>query len=198
MKAKLQLNGLGGELVLASMSDRAFEYWDKQPNEKLVDYVLREDLINIPEFALFAQMESGYKANWFELDDLGHYYGAHPSHVDLVIDLDKDETGQYKTVMNSPFKSAISKTKSKLKNKSLFASYQERAPALQIYSVEKGCLFETEISLAHKEDFKQLVFHAMAFHTETLITEVEYQGVELDSSGGDTRGKGIYAKLCRV
>jgi len=198
VKATLELNGLGGELVLASLSDLAFEYWAKQPNEKLVNYVLGEEVAGIPEHALFAQMESGEVLSWFELDDLGHYYGAHPSFCDLVVHLDQDETDQYKTVMNSPFKTAISKTKSKLRNESRMASYQERVPAIQIYSVEKGCLFESEISLTQKEDFKQLVFHATAFHGETLITKVEYQGLDLDSMGGDTRGKGICAELCRV
>ena len=198
MKAKLELNGLGGELVLKAISEEAYEYWINQPDSKLSDYIIGEKVEDVPLSASFAVDEFGEHLSWYDLDDLGHYYGPHPSHCSLSVYVDHEESDDFRLVLDDSFKRAVSKAKGKVRNGRRLRQLDKTTPAIQIYSVEKGCLFESEINLKSREDFRDLVFYVTSFHGEALITKVEYQGGIIDNIGGDTTGKGIYAELCRV
>ena len=197
MKARVEINGRGGELVLHRLTQEAFDFWESQSEELLTDYVLdNRECAGVPDFAKFASGSDDQSLEWYELDSLGHYYGPHPSFSDLLIAIDSGSG--FKEVLSDDFKRGVAKAKSKLLNKSVMNHFSQREPAVQIYSVEKGCLFEAEFDFDNKRDFRDLVFNASVFFDETLITSVYFKDVALDNLGGDTTGKGIFVKLVRV
>jgi hypothetical protein len=66
----------------------------------------------------------------------------------------------------------------------------------QLYSSEKGGFFDGVIETIGEFDPKKLKIRTTEFlNGEDTITEVEYDGVEVDNNGGDTNGKGYYASV---
>jgi len=66
----------------------------------------------------------------------------------------------------------------------------------QLYSAEKGGFFDGIIETVGDFDPKKLVIHTTEYlNGEDTITEVHYDGVELENYGGDTNGKGYYAAV---
>jgi hypothetical protein len=69
----------------------------------------------------------------------------------------------------------------------------------QLYSSEKGSFFDGLIETHGDFDIKKLKIITTEFlNGEDTITGVEYDGVEIDNSGGDTNGKGYYASVWRA
>ena len=69
----------------------------------------------------------------------------------------------------------------------------------QLYSSEKGQFFDGIIETVGEFDPKKLTIVATEFlNGEDTITSVEYDGVEVDNTGGDTNGKGYYASVWKA
>jgi hypothetical protein len=69
----------------------------------------------------------------------------------------------------------------------------------QMYSSEKGCFFDGIVETVGEFDPKKLMIYTTEFlNGEDTITSIEYDGVEIDNSGGDTTGKGYYAAVWSV
>jgi len=68
-----------------------------------------------------------------------------------------------------------------------------------MYSSEKGCFFDGIVETVGEFDPKKLMIYTTEFlNGEDTITSIEYDGVEIDNSGGDTTGKGYYAAVWSV
>ena len=66
----------------------------------------------------------------------------------------------------------------------------------QMYSSEKGGFFDGVIETVGNFDPKKLKIHTIEYlNGEDTVTEVHYDGVEVDNNGGDTNGKGYYAAV---
>lgn len=66
----------------------------------------------------------------------------------------------------------------------------------QMYSSEKGTFFEGIIETIGEFDPKKLKIYTTEFlNGEDTVTEVHYDGKEVDNNGGDTNGKGYYASV---
>ena len=57
------------------------------------------------------------------------------------------------------------------------------------WTSEKGNFYSAEIE-TDNFDPKLLKYHAVNMDGDVIVVSVEYNGVELDNDGGDTRGKG--------
>ena len=110
MKALIEISGTGGELVVCPFSAEAHDYWSNKSEENLEQYISDGNLEGHPKNSDFALDENGEHKSWFELDELGHFMGAHPNNCNLVV---KVKSGnEFKEVLNADLKRAISKTKS--------------------------------------------------------------------------------------
>ena len=197
MKALLEISGRGGELVVCPLTNKAYEYWSSRSEEDLEQYVIDGNCASHPTVADFAIDAAGDHRPWSELDELGHFFGGHPRHCNLVVTVSSDEGT--KKILNGDLRQGISRSKSKLRT-TAFAKKKstDRRPAIQIFSYEKGCFFEGSFEFETKKDLKDLEFHVTGFHSESIITNIFFQGHEVENIGGDTTGKGFFATLCQV
>lgn len=193
MRVWLDISGRGGELVLSPISESAFNYWRQQSVDKLENYVLNHCRSEVPDEFNFIDELYPNPVDWHEMDSLGHYFGAHPSHANLSIDVEVDDV--IRTVLVAQFRMAIKKTGALLKTSSINLHNKQRTRVLQIFSYEKGSFFQAEIELDKKSDFKNLTYECTSFISEKLVTAVKFNGVEVDNVGGDTTGKGIFCSI---
>ena len=198
MRVSLEINGFGGELVLCSLDSKVYEYWQKQSEQQILDYLLDELPGSVPKEFDFASDEDGVRKSWYELDDLAHVYGPDPR--DAKIDVDVDAGRGRKTVIkNSPLHSAIAKMKSKMKTNRFTPKSNQMSKsrvALQIFSCEKGCLFGGDFEMENKKDFEHLLFNVTTFEKESLLTDIVINDETIDNSGLNTRGKGMFVNFC--
>ena len=69
----------------------------------------------------------------------------------------------------------------------------------QLYSSEKGTFFDGVITTYGDFDPKKLVITTTEYlNGEDTISSVEYDGVEIETDGGDTNGKGYYASVWQL
>ena len=62
---------------------------------------------------------------------------------------------------------------------------------LQFWSAEKGGFFDGVIETVGEFDPKKLKIYTSEYlNGDDTISSIEYDGVEIDNSGGDTNGKG--------
>jgi hypothetical protein len=67
---------------------------------------------------------------------------------------------------------------------------------LQFLSSEKGTFFEGLIETTGEFNPKKLMIYTQEYaNGDDTITNVEYEGVDIDNFGGDTNGKGYSAYL---
>ena len=65
-----------------------------------------------------------------------------------------------------------------------------------MYSSEKGTFFEGIIETVGDFDPKKLKFYTTEYlNGEDTVTEVYYDGVDIENFGGDTNGKGYSASV---
>ena len=196
MKALIEISGTGGELVVCPISAEAHDYWSNKSEENLEQYISDGNLEGHPKNSDFALDENGGHKSWFELDELGHFMGAHPNNCNLVV---KVKSGnEFREVLNADLKRAISKTKSKLQTKIFARDIRDRKPAIQIFSYEKGNFFEGLFEFDTKKDFKDLTFSITNFGNEKIITSVSFKGQEIENIGGNTTSKGFFVELCHA
>ena len=66
----------------------------------------------------------------------------------------------------------------------------------QMYSSEKGTFFDGVIETVGEFDPRKLKIYTVEYlNGEDTVTEVHYDGVEVDNGGGDTNGKGYSAHV---
>jgi hypothetical protein len=196
MKAIIEISGSGGEIVICPLTAGVYEYWFSKGEEDLERYIADGNSGIHPPAADFALDESGNHQSWWELDQLGHFSGAHPSTCVLTIKVNSN--GESKRVLGGNLKHSIIRSKSKLRTNAFARGLKDRQPAIQIFSYEKGFFFEGSFEFNSKKDFQDLVFFATSFHNQTLITSVLFKGKELENTGGDSVGMGLFATLCHV
>ena len=85
MKALIEISGTGGELVVCPISAEAHDYWSNKSEENLEQYISDGNLEGHPKNSDFALDDNGEHKSWFELDELGHFMGAHPNNCNLVV-----------------------------------------------------------------------------------------------------------------
>jgi hypothetical protein len=195
--AFLEINGRGGEIVMFPLSSFAYEYWLSRDEGLLIDYLCEGNNGMHPQDADFAIDNNNVHRPWYELDDLGHFFGAHPEFCDVQIVI--EVSGKRKKILNNGLVKAVTKSKSKMITKShLKKNLRDRVPAVQIFSYEKGCFFNGKFEFNSNKDFQKLEFQITTFSQESLVTSVMFDGKEIEDLQGGTTGKGLFAKLCKI
>ena len=178
-KYTIQIVGYGSEIVQA-------KYTDEEIN-KIITYMddSGHELDDITLNNLFSEIIDDREIyDWYEQDDMGHYYGGEIDSCSLYINGEENDIHQ----MDEDDKITIEYNMHEITGKDNI---------ITTVSHEKGILFDGEIELNDDEVFDskklKLVIDEIGYedYEASLIKTIEYNNEEITDNGPDTRGKGI-------
>ena len=205
MDVWIEINGFGGELVIHPITESAFQFWRSKSKDQLLSYVLQELDEDIPENYDFALDDQGLARQWHELDEYLHVYGPDPRHAKINVDISTDGRRR-RVISDESIHAAAMKMKSKILTSSFappIDSANASKYAVQVISVEKGCVFGGYFRGREKKDFKGLVFNTVkSISTDTgsvemILSEIRFNDQVVDNDGLSTSGKGMFVNLIR-
>lgn len=218
---RIMITGYGGESAYMSISKEAHDFWkpicDEHGDNDLVQYMIAdeledckfEDIDSVPEEAQFLhdKDDDNYKRPWYESHtEYEHSYGATYGSAYLTVEEVNSDQYTAKVICEIIENEDIQELADRLLEESNYEAEltdieehyagKDIEYIAQLYSSEKGTFFEGIIETVGNFDPKKLIFHLGEFDNgEETITSVEYDGVEIDNSGGDTNGKGYYCSV---
>jgi hypothetical protein len=217
---RIQINGYGGESAYMSISKEAHDFWNAHNEEHgdhdMVQYMIADDLEEcefddldtVPVEAQFLNdpEDDMYKRPWYESHtEFEHTYGAEYGSAYISVEEVESEEYSASNINEVMYNESISDLNDVVGEETEWAHElvemgcceEPEAPYIaQLYSSEKGCFFDGVIETIGDFDSKKLkVFTTEFLNGEDTITEVHYDGVEVDNNGGDTNGKGYYASV---
>lgn len=178
-KYTIQILGYGSEIVQAKYSDEEIN--------KIITYMddSGHELDDITLNNLFSEIIDDREIyDWYEQDDMGHYYGGEIDSCSLYINGEENDIHQ----MDEDDKITIEYNSHEITGKDNI---------ITTVSHEKGILFDGEIELNDDEVFDtkklKLIIDEIGYedYEASLIKTIEYNNEEITDNGPDTRGKGI-------
>ena len=216
---RLQISGYGGEASYMSISKEAYEFWKDHKEQygdyDLVQYMTRaedgdfdfEDIEGVPTEAEFMTDEDGDPRSWYEPpNEIEHTYGASYDSSWITVDEVDGEDYSASHVCEVIDREDLSELNDRIYEDSGDECVEivemgccdepDEKYIAQMYSSEKGCFFDGIIETVGDFDPKKLKIHTVEFlNGEDTVTEIYYDGLEVDNNGGDTNGKGYYADV---
>lgn len=213
---RIQISGYGGESTYMKISKQAHDFWqqvtEENGEEDLVQYMLNaedgnfDDIqVTVPPEAMFMTDEDGDGRPWYDpVEEIDHTFGASLQSSWITVDeIDSDDYNA-KHIADVINRQDIVELHDQLYedhnieivSMSCCDEPDDTTYIAQMYSMEKGCFWESIIETTGKFDPKKLVICTVEFlNGEDTITEVHYDGAETDNQGGDTNGKGYTAAV---
>jgi len=216
---RISISGYGGEAAYMSISKEAHDFWKKVTEEHgdydLVQYMNSddvdecdfEDIDGVPEEALFLNDpdDDMYKRPWYESHtEFEHSYGATYGSAYITVDEVASEDYNADHIVDIVKQEDVSDLNEQVLEESdntveiveMGCCDDHEGYVAQLYSSEKGQFFEGRIETVGEFDPKKLKIYTTEYlNGEDTITEVHYDGVEVDNDGGDTNGKGYSAAV---
>jgi len=214
----IQISGYGGEASYMSISKEAHDFWKDHKEQygdyDLVQYMTRaedndfdfEDLEGVPTEAEFMTDEDGDPRPWYEPpNEIDHTFGANYDSSWITVDEVDGEDYSAKHIREVIDREDLSDFYNRIGEETEWeveiteptcCEEPEAEYIAQMYSSEKGTFFDGIIETVGDFDPKKLKIHVVEYlNGEDTVTEVWYDGVEVDNNGGDTNGKGYYADV---
>ena len=219
---RITLNGYGGESAYMSVSKEAHDFWksvcDDHGDYDLSAYMTSdeddepefENVENVPPEAQFLHDtdEDNYKRPWYESHtEFEHTYGVEWNSAYIVVDEVNSQEYNADHVADVIDGENLSEMLNILEEESgweLELTSMDCADEVpegteyiaQMYSSEKGTFFEGILETTGDFDPKKLKVYCMEFlNGEDTVVNIEYDGNEIESDGGDTNGKGYSAAI---
>ena len=217
---RIQLNGYGGESAYMSINKEAHDFWkdhtEQYGDSDLVEYMVNaqdgelefEDIEGVPTEAEFMTDEDGDVSTWYEShSEFEHSYGVELGSAYLVVDEVDSNDYNAKTVAEVIDREDLQEYLNSIEEETDYAveliemgccddDPEGVEYIAQLYSSEKGCFFDGRIETVGEFDPKKLKIYTTEYlNGEDTVTEVHYDGVEVDNDGGDTNGKGYSASV---
>jgi len=217
---RIQLWGYGGEAAYMPLNKTQYEFWHSHNEEHgdsdLVTYMTCaededmdfENLEKVPAEAHFMLDEDGDGRPWYEHhEELEHQNGVDYSNARLTIEEVEDD--EYNSTVKSTIVDGIDlseyinkideENNYELELTEMGVSEYEDWDAeyiCQFYSAEKGTFFEGLIETVGSFDPKKLKIYTLEYaNGDDTVSNIEYDGVDVDNVGGDTNGKGYSAHV---
>lgn len=178
MKYTVRISGYGSELTIGAVTEEEKAILSN-PDKELID-IVNEDLEEV--------------SFWAEIDDQFHCFGATSPYTITI----EDENGNELYELTEENIYDYDTDDFELVE-SEFPEIDVTQDLLICYSSEKGSFFEADIDIDGEFDITKLkivisdVEVAAFFYFGEIISNVLYDGEELDNYGGDTTGKSFDA-----
>ena len=216
---RVTIGGYGGESAYMSISKAAHDFWsahcEEHGDNDLVEYMIADDvedcdfeeIQDVPSEAQFLNdpEEDDYKRPWYESHtEFEHTYGATYGSAYITVDEVSHDSNHIADVIDNEDLSEL--------NERVLEESDDTVEIIemgccdddpegveyiaQLYSAEKGGFFDGVIETVGDFDPKKLMVYTTEYlNGEDTITEVHYDGVEVENYGGDTNGKGYSASV---
>lgn len=218
---RIMLSGYGGESAYMGISKAAHDFWKEHTEEHgdsdLVQYMIADELDDcefdeldsVPVEAQFLNdpEDEMYKRPWYESHtEFEHSYGVEWGSAYITVEeVDAQDYGA-NDIANVIDGEGLQEMLSKLEEESNYeleltemgaADDEPDCEAIaQMYSSEKGTFFEGILETTGDFDAKKLKIYTTEFlNGEDTVTNIEYDGDEVENDGGDTNGKGYSAHV---
>ena len=219
---RIQLNGYGGESAYMSVSKEAHDFW-KPICEEHGDYDLSaymtsdddddpefENIESVPPEAQFLHDvdEDNYKRPWYESHtEFEHSYGVEWSSAYIVVEEVDSMEYSANTVADVIEGENLQDLLNNIEEESSWEieltemGCSDEVPEgtefiAQMYSSEKGQFFDGVIETIGEFDIKKLkVYTTEYLNGEDTVSNIEYDGINIENDGGDTNGKGYSASV---
>ena len=218
---RIQLNGYGGESAYMGISKAAHDFWEpvckEHGDSDLVTYMASdddedpdyEDIDSVPEEAQFLHDadDDMYKRPWYESHtEFEHSYGVEWGSAYIVVDevdsMEYSANHVTDVIEGENLQDLLSNIEEEsgweieLTEMGCADDEPDCEYIAQLYSSEKGQFFEGVIETVGEFDPKKLkVYTTEYLNGEDTVTSIEYDGVEVENTGGDTNGKGYSASV---
>jgi hypothetical protein len=188
------LSGYGGEIVIGSISEEAYDYW--QDRDDLDDFVYDWDgTMDVPADARFCT-----DGAWHDVDDICHESGCEASNACWITVTDLLE-GRDLFESNLDLDHLASQGVDTM-NHSHCCPEEDQPDGTCVFlaqSIEKGTFFSGTIRITQPFDPKKLSISWQDCDGWRLISGVEYDGEDVEGHDGySTTGKGMEFKVYRV
>jgi hypothetical protein len=218
----IQINGYGAEHAYAKVSKAAYDFWkplvDEYGDGDLVNYLLNaedgnfdfENIDSVPAEANFlSDDEQGEGAcyPWYEMPtEFEHVHSVSYDSAHMYITEVKSEeynSPHIKDVIDNESPSELNERIGEETDwnyevvESVEDTYPEKGTFIvQMLSMEKGNFFDGIVKTTGEFDPKKLKIQIHeTVNGEDIISNILYDGQEVDNNGGDTNGKGYSAAL---
>jgi hypothetical protein len=214
---RIMLWGYGGESAYLGLTKEQYEFWkskDEENYDTTLNYMLdeeREEFTDIPvEMDFMGDPDDTEAARYSWHDAPGefcHQWGvAWDSARITVTEIESDEYSAdpiQDVVDGEELQELLNKLDEEhnyeldLTEMSVAEGTDEQPPyVLQFYSSEKGTFFEGIFESIGPFDIKRLKVFCEEFpNGEDIVTNITYDGRDIENQGGDTNGKGYSVHL---
>ena len=219
---RIQLNGYGGESAYMSISEKAHDFWkavcEEHGDNDLVQYMIADDVMpcdfeeldSVPVEAQFMHDvdDDNYKRPWYESHtEFEHSYGVEWGSAYVIVEeVDSDEymSNHVADVIDGENLQELLNNIEEESNWEIELTEMgcsDEVPEgtefiAQMYSSEKGQFFDGIIETIGEFDIKKLkVYTTEYLNGEDTVSNIEYDGVDIENQGGDTNGKGYSASV---
>ena len=213
---RIQLWGYGGEAEYMHLTKEQYEFWSAHIEEHgdgdAVNYCVNaedgefefDNLKEVPEFAQFLKHKGEeYSSSWYESPTgFTHQWGIDYNNARLTIE-EVDGEDYNAKIVNELVEGEDLSDYIELWNEATNYELElvemgvdegedtEGEYTAQMYSAEKGTFFDGIIETVGSFDPKKLKIYTSEYlNGDDTVGSIEYDGEEVDNSGGDTNGKG--------
>ena len=122
----IQITGSGGEIVVGTLSQEAYEYWESQSDEELTNHLFNgaDDI---------QEDDERYIGNFYDTGDIAHTYGVNADDCKITV---KDENGKDIYTSSNP---------TVTRNQIIDPKELDPGFYLKSLTYEKGMFFQAEI-----------------------------------------------------
>lgn len=213
---RIQLWGYGGEAEYMQLTKEQYNFWSKHIEEHgdgdAVNYCVSaeegdfefENIDELPEEMQFLKVEGeDYSSSWYESPTgFTHQWGVDYGNANITIEEVDSADYSAKHIADVVDNETLSEYISNIEQENDYkveltemgvdlGEDTEPDYVAQMWSAEKGTFFEGVIETVGEFDPKKLKIYTSEYlNGDDTVQSIEYEGTEIDNSGGDTNGKG--------
>ena len=206
---RITITGHGGEFTFSKSSLDEYMYWNsdeaqvfvEDSTDPIMEYIMNKEYEE--DIERFENVKFKREGDWYEQDDIDHTCGVNFDYAYLAVQevtcIEWDEAEIIDTIYDYESLGEVV-SENQLEVEYNDADYEGCSHVLACVSIEKGTFFEGYVTTNGEDfDIKKLKFGTKEYITEDELVEyVYYDGVQLDSEGMDTYGKGMYVHIHEV
>lgn len=213
---RITLWGYGGEAEYMQLTKEQYEFWNAHIEEHgdhdAVNYCVSaedgdfefETIEELPEEMQFLKVEGeDYSSSWYESPTgFTHQWGVDYGNANITVEEVDSEDYAAKHIADVVDNETLSEYISNVEQENDYkveltemgvdlGEDTEPDYVAQMWSAEKGTFFDGVIETVGEFDpLKLKIYTSEYLNGDDTVQSIEYDGTEIDNSGGDTNGKG--------
>ncbi len=190
MKYSISISGYGSEQVHGTLTKEQYDFWKDLEEEDIIAHAFDDPWDDTDENPVFDDADKRFLGHWNELDDLLHHWGADAGGA--YIDIEDEDGNQ---IIGQSWDDFEEEQDAIITHVDEEECAENAEYVFSGSSAEKGNFGQYELVTNEPIDLSKLEFCLTDTPDGTMLDLLSYNGEELDNDGGDTTGKGYYARV---